>query len=435
VPQLITSPSPEDFQHFGRAAALGGDILVVSDTMAEDSEFVYVYRKQGSSWVYDDTITIPIPFGDEFEFGTTLAVHNGDVIISSRDEDDPTIGVDAGALYIYEDGPAGWGIKQRLTASDGTPDDRFGDFDLFGDSLIAYALHGNTNGQNVGAAYVFEHDGKQWQETAKLAPTVPAPLTYEAGPTTRIGDTIFVGNPLGSNVPGIQTGVVHELRLQGGQWEFHTTHQPFNTADNSSFGRWVVSENNTLFVGDPGDAGNGLYSGTVYVYMFNGTSWVFQEQIRPADGAFGAWFGEHIAIDDNNLFISGNTLLSNDLPSIYHFELKDNAWVEKQKIITPSNLRFSFARGFSATDQTLIAPDENGPMQATQHGLVYIYDIECDSADCPADVNGDGAVTPTDFTAWINAFNNNLPECDQNGDGNCTPTDFTAWIANFNAGC
>ncbi|PHQ78920.1 MAG: hypothetical protein COB69_09015 [Phycisphaera sp.] len=63
--------------------------------------------------------------------------------------------------------------------------------------------------------------------------------------------------------------------------------------------------------------------------------------------------------------------------------------------------------------------------------------IEVVAADepCLPDVNGDGMVTPTDFTAWINAFNNNLPECDQNGDGLCTPTDFTAWIANFNAGC
>ena len=59
----------------------------------------------------------------------------------------------------------------------------------------------------------------------------------------------------------------------------------------------------------------------------------------------------------------------------------------------------------------------------------------CNTSECLADVNGDGSVTPTDFTAWVNAFNNNLPECDQNGDGNCTPTDFTAWIANYNAGC
>ncbi len=55
---------------------------------------------------------------------------------------------------------------------------------------------------------------------------------------------------------------------------------------------------------------------------------------------------------------------------------------------------------------------------------------------CLADVNHDGSVTPADFTAWINAFNNNiLPECDQNCDSACTPTDFTAWIANYNAGC
>ncbi|GAB5495426.1 MAG: hypothetical protein Phyf2KO_05060 [Phycisphaerales bacterium] len=54
---------------------------------------------------------------------------------------------------------------------------------------------------------------------------------------------------------------------------------------------------------------------------------------------------------------------------------------------------------------------------------------------CLPDVNGDGLLTPTDFTAWINAFNNNLPGCDQNQDGLCTPTDFTAWIANYNAGC
>lgn len=55
--------------------------------------------------------------------------------------------------------------------------------------------------------------------------------------------------------------------------------------------------------------------------------------------------------------------------------------------------------------------------------------------NCVADVNGDGMLTPTDFTAWIDAFNNNLPQCDQNGDGSCTPTDFTAWIDNFNTGC
>lgn len=54
---------------------------------------------------------------------------------------------------------------------------------------------------------------------------------------------------------------------------------------------------------------------------------------------------------------------------------------------------------------------------------------------CVADVNGDGMLTPSDFTAWIAAFNAGSPACDQNGDGQCTPTDFSAWISNYNAGC
>ncbi|MEO1584086.1 MAG: NF038122 family metalloprotease [Planctomycetota bacterium] len=54
---------------------------------------------------------------------------------------------------------------------------------------------------------------------------------------------------------------------------------------------------------------------------------------------------------------------------------------------------------------------------------------------CLADVNGDGGLTPADFTSWILAFNTGSPACDQNGDGLCTPQDFTSWVSNFNAGC
>lgn len=57
------------------------------------------------------------------------------------------------------------------------------------------------------------------------------------------------------------------------------------------------------------------------------------------------------------------------------------------------------------------------------------------TASCPADVNGDGAVLPNDFSAWIMAFNTLDPGADQNGDGLVLPNDFSAWIANFNGGC
>ena len=113
------------------------------------------------------------------------------------------------------------------------------------------------------------------------------------------------------------------------------------------------------------------------------------------------------------------------------------------------------ARDFGSGDIICFAPDErnlklldmnlprfaaadNDPGDVLECAVdaIEFESFECEQTnDCLADVNGDGAVTPTDFTAWVNAFNNNLPECDQNGDGACTPTDFTAWVNNFNAGC
>ncbi|PHQ78815.1 MAG: hypothetical protein COB69_09195 [Phycisphaera sp.] len=59
----------------------------------------------------------------------------------------------------------------------------------------------------------------------------------------------------------------------------------------------------------------------------------------------------------------------------------------------------------------------------------------CDPCPNVADVNNDGVLDSTDFTAWITAFNTQDPAADQNADGNITPTDFSAWITNFNAGC
>ncbi len=55
--------------------------------------------------------------------------------------------------------------------------------------------------------------------------------------------------------------------------------------------------------------------------------------------------------------------------------------------------------------------------------------------DCLADTNGDGMLTPADFSAWVAAFNAASPSCDQNEDGVCSPADFSTWVANYNAGC
>ncbi|MCA9272507.1 MAG: hypothetical protein KDA31_05625, partial [Phycisphaerales bacterium] len=62
---------------------------------------------------------------------------------------------------------------------------------------------------------------------------------------------------------------------------------------------------------------------------------------------------------------------------------------------------------------------------------------ECDGGtiDCIADINGDGMLTPTDFTAWIVAYNAGDLAADCNRNGTLEPADFSAWVASWVAGC
>lgn len=69
--------------------------------------------------------------------------------------------------------------------------------------------------------------------------------------------------------------------------------------------------------------------------------------------------------------------------------------------------------------------------------LLNFNQAECDGAGvgCPADVNQDGQLTPTDFTAWIVAYNAGDLRADLNGNGTLEPADFSAWVASWVAGC
>ncbi|MEO1584558.1 MAG: GC-type dockerin domain-anchored protein [Planctomycetota bacterium] len=79
--------------------------------------------------------------------------------------------------------------------------------------------------------------------------------------------------------------------------------------------------------------------------------------------------------------------------------------------------------------------DDPGVPDAGRNGLVDLGAYEFQGVTCLADVNGDGLVSPADFTAWVSSYNAGGSLADQNRDGRVSPQDFTAWVVNYNAGC
>lgn len=91
------------------------------------------------------------------------------------------------------------------------------------------------------------------------------------------------------------------------------------------------------------------------------------------------------------------------------------------------------AQGTIEASATIEVSDEDIPGETA--GELTLTVLARGVNPCPADANGDGIVSPADFNAWIDAFNNQRPECDVNGDGLCNPGDFNAWINAYNIGC
>ncbi|MEM9661502.1 MAG: right-handed parallel beta-helix repeat-containing protein [Planctomycetota bacterium] len=60
---------------------------------------------------------------------------------------------------------------------------------------------------------------------------------------------------------------------------------------------------------------------------------------------------------------------------------------------------------------------------------------EFQGASCLPDVNGDGSATPSDFGAWLDAFNARSPLADQNRDGRVSPNDLHGWVLRYGEGC
>lgn len=79
--------------------------------------------------------------------------------------------------------------------------------------------------------------------------------------------------------------------------------------------------------------------------------------------------------------------------------------------------------------------DRGTPDRQIGRAPVDIGAYEFQGTSCLADMNGDGALTPADFSAWIIAYNFEDRFADQNQDEFLSPADFGAWILNYNLGC
>ena len=163
---LVTTLRASDgqrFDRFGRSVAIDGDTIVVGATGDDDlgsgSGTAFVFERSDGQWM--ETAKLTASDGTGFEkFGEAVAIDGDTIVVGAPDEDGR--GSKAGALYVFQRGESGtWQQVAKITASSGAAEDRFGLIvDIDGLSAIGAAPERDGAGEDSGVALLYRLGGE-----------------------------------------------------------------------------------------------------------------------------------------------------------------------------------------------------------------------------------------------------------------------------------
>jgi hypothetical protein len=250
-------------------------------------------------------------------FGYSVALSNdGNTVIIGAPLDDVGANTDQGSVVVYFRNNGSWSQQAKLNGSSPVPPSRFGwsvAVSNDGNTMVVGAPKDSTGGfSGSGSAYIFSRTGSTWTEQVKL--TNPTPVASgDFGISVAIsGDGLRVAIAR-DYVPSLQTENVRIYFYNGSSWVFEqelTRLIDDDGRDVTLFGYSLAFNDNgsTLIVGAPGwDGGSGAGNddtGAVIVYTRSGTTWSFQATLKDNTMQTNYELGDSVALSSD-----GNTAI------------------------------------------------------------------------------------------------------------------------------
>lgn len=358
---------------FGRALAIADDGRTLAvGAPGDDGEndatsisgVVYVLRRDDAGdWRHQARLRASNPDDlDQFGEAIALAADGRTLAVGAAEEDSASTGIDgpqadnsaidSGAVYIFRTDDTGtWSQTAYIKAGNSGAGDAFGaslamstDGDrlavgAYGEASAATGINDDPNDNsaaNAGAAYVFDHDGTAWAQSAylKASNTDAADLFAASVALSGDGNTLVAGalreasaaTGIGGNQAdnsAATSGAVYAFqRDNGGTWTQQAYIKASNGESGDNFGRSLALDETgaTLAVGanqeDSAAAGVGadqndngaLSSGAVYVFKNDGAGWAQQAYVKAATPGDGDAFGFSLALsaDGDTLAVGAN---------------------------------------------------------------------------------------------------------------------------------
>jgi len=332
----LTASDPIINQNFGKAVGISGAgtrIIVGAfgdDIQGHRSGAAYIFDFDGVSWTEKEKF-FGYDGGPGDKFGSSAAISGTGkfAIVGARFEDDA--GTNSGSAYMFEESNASWSA-QKITASDAEPHAFFGFHGALSDNgkrVIVGARADDDKGTDSGSAYIFDYDGANWTETAKLTAS-------DAATGDRFGRSVSMSHPgnrvivgaLYDDHIGADAGSAYIFDYDGTTWTETVKLTASDAAGGELFGQGVSisGAGDRVSVGARTDDDGGSDSGSAYIFDFDGVNWTEIAKLTASDAASGDQFGWYVSLSDTGRVVVGapfNDDGESDSGSAYIYDIVD----------------------------------------------------------------------------------------------------------------
>jgi len=338
----LTASDATAWHGFGASVAVDGDTAVIGADPAYDwtekSGSAYVFVRVADEWIQQAKLTASDGTPDD-RFGYSVAL-DGDTVIVGAFWADPGGVAQAGAAYVFHRPAEGWHDMtetQKLTAPDAAPDEEFGmDVAVSGDTAVVTSFRDDgPAGYNVGSAHVFVRDADLWGEEAKLTPSDAIQDGFFGFAAAVDGDTAMV-SAIGYEAGVWGVGSVYVFVRDTGGWAEQAKLTAPDPSEIDYFGHSLALEQDTAVIGEVWDDQTGQpFAGAAHVFARQGATWTLHTTLMASDVAEGDQFGHSVALDGNRILVGapGDELAAgDDTGSAYVFVRAGGTWQQKAKL-------------------------------------------------------------------------------------------------------
>ncbi|MCX7554183.1 FG-GAP repeat protein [Marinicella sp. S1101] len=373
-------PSPADLggqgSEFGRSVSVDGNRALIGAPVMAGSGAVFVFDYDGLSWSVSGFLT-PSDGASNDQFGSAVSLSGNRALIGAQWDDDN--GRNSGSAYVYDFNGSSWIETTKLTANDGSSHAYLGiSVSLSGDRALVGATREDGQIPGSGSAYVYDFDGVNWNETAKLIANDGASNDQFGTSVSVSGDRVVIG-AVRDDDGGTSSGSVYVFNYNGNNWNETNKLVASDAAPGDQFGYAVDQSGDRLIIGAPFDDGQGDQSGSVYIFSYDAGSWDETIKLTADDAVANDFFGLSVSISGNRSLVGAyaNDGIYSDSGSAYVFDFDESNWIQTAKLTATDGFVsdfFGYSVSLSGNRALIGAWSDNN--EGVDSGSSYVFDFD-----------------------------------------------------------